>query len=290
MGEWPQMRGITEARGTYEGARDRAAELIGLIEVLGVRVPQYGRLREYAKQFATICGAGNGRPPRGLNLERLHRGLLEVAELSLIIEHLAGDGGVPGLLGVLAPAMSGGITLGDEKNQSSARDFQFEMLVAALFKRAGYGVALSEPDVIVTTNHGNVGIAAKRPRSQDNLRRLFEDADDQIRRSGYHGIVAIDISFLLLPNNLHIPAGDGGRGIVKAAVDAFAADTWKDARLFVDPSRTFGYIAYAALVAANHATPKLSVARGCVFGNFIPFSDDRMVILREFRERVTCMV
>jgi hypothetical protein len=42
----------------------------------------------------------------------------------------------------MKPAMSGGITLNDEENQSSARDFQFEMLIAALFKRAGYGVPL----------------------------------------------------------------------------------------------------------------------------------------------------
>ena len=229
----------------------------------------------------------------------------------LIVEQLASDPSTPGLLKVLTAAMSGGRTLADEQNQSSARDFQFEALVAALFRRADYDVRLAEPDVVVMTELGPIGVAAKRPRSEGNLRRLFEDADDQIRRSGHDGLVAVDISYLLLSNNLHIPATDGGFKVIKEAIDAFAADTWEDARRFVNPARTIGYIAYGALVAARHGVPRrsirgclfallpfmpgaknrspqLSVARGCSFGNFIPFSDPRMSLLRQLRERVTC--
>lgn len=306
------MLGMTEAQGSYEQIRDRAFEIIDAVKALGVRVPPHGRLCRYAKQLKEFCRAGTGAKGK-VDLEQVHRALLEIADMSLIIEHLTRDSVTPGLLRVMTPAMSGGSTLGEEKRQSSARDFQFEMLVAALFKRAGYDVCFEEPDVVVATPLGPVGIAAKRPRSRGNLRRLIEDADDQIRRSGHDGIIAIDISYLLMPSDLHIPANDGGAAVIKAAIDAFAADTWKDARAFVNPRRTIGYIAYGALVAARHGIskrslrgclftfipfignaqatkPQLSVARGCSFGNFIPFADNRMTILREFRERVTCAV
>lgn len=304
----------TQVRGSYEALRDRALEVIEIVETLGVRVPKHGRLREYAKQLAAFCESGAlGASSRKIELEIVHRAILEVSEWSLIVEQLAREPITPGFREVLRPAMSGGKTLADEQNQSSARDFQFEMLVAALLKRAGYEVRFGEPDVVVATELGTVGVAAKRPRSQGNLRRLFEDADDQIRRSGHNGIIAVDISYLLLPNNAHIPATDGGFNVIRTAIDAFAADTWEDAREFVNPARTIGYMVYGALVAARHGVPKrsirgclfaalpflpgakhrspqLSVARGCSFGNFIPFSDDRMPMLRQLRERVRCTV
>ena len=145
------MLGVTESAGSYEDFRDRALGLISTLENWGVRVSPYGRLREYAKQLSWFCDALQyGK--RGLNLERIHRALLEVADLSLIVERLGNDPST-GFMDILAKSMSGGITHDDEKRQSPARDAQFELLLAAFFHRAGYAVELAEPDVQVQTPH-----------------------------------------------------------------------------------------------------------------------------------------
>ena len=283
------MASFTEAGGTYAEARSWALNAIERFETVGVRVPQYGRLREYAKQFEHAVRAIETGEAGRLNLEYLHRALLDVTELSLIAEQFATATPVSGFRYAADRAMKGGKLLGDEKNQSSARDFQFELFIGAIFKRGGYDVSFEEPDVIVRGDFGDVVIAAKRPRSMDNLPRLFEDADKQIDRSGKPGLVAIDISFLLMPNDLHLPAAADAVPLLNAAVDAFAADTRKNAARLVRSPVTIGYISYASMLVVDYERPQLVVPRACTFGRFIAVDDPRMSILVELRARVTCI-
>ncbi len=279
---------FTEAGGTYEQARSWALNAIERFETSGVRVPQHGRLREYAKQFEHAVRAIETGEAGRLNLEYLHRALLDVTELSLIADQFATATPVNGFRYAANRAMKGGKLLGDEKNQSSARDFQFELFIGAIFKRGGYDVSFEDPDVIVRGSFGDVGIAAKRPRSMDNLPRLFEDADDQIDRSGKLGLIALDISFLIMPNDLHLPAAAEAVPLLNAAVHAFAVDTREKASRLVRSPRTIGYISYGSMLVVDYDKPQLVAPRACTFGRFIAVDDPRMSILVELRERVTC--
>lgn len=266
-----------------------ALNTIERFEIAGVRVPQYGRLREYAKQFEHAVRAIETAEAGRLNLEYLHRALLDVTDLSLIAEQFATATPVKGFRYAADRAMKGGRLLADEKNQSSARDFQFELFIGAIFKRGGYDVSFEEPDVIVRGSFGDVVIAAKRPRSMDNLLRLFEDADEQIDRSGKPGLIAVDISFLIMPNDLHLSAAAGAGPLLNAAVDAFAVDTRKNAGRLVRSPATIGYISYAAMLVIDYKRPQLIVPRACTFGRFTAVDDPRMSILVELRARVTCI-
>lgn len=283
------MARFTEGGGTYAEARSWALSAIERFETAGVRVPQYGRLREYAKQFAHAVRAIETGEAGRLNLEYLHRALLDVTELSLIAEQFATATPVKGFGYAADRAMKGGKLLGDEKNHSPGRDFQFELFIGAIFKRGGYDVWFEEPDVIVRGDFGDVVIAAKRPRSTDNLPKLFEDADDQIDRSGKPGLVAVDISFLIMPNDLHLPAAADAVRLLNAAVDAFAMDTRDNAPRLVRSPSTIGYISYASMLVVDYERPQLVVPRACTFGRFIAVDDPRMSVLVELRARVTCI-
>lgn len=284
------MKRFTEADGTYRDARSRALEVIERLEAAGVRVPKHGRLREYASQFEHAVQASETGAAGRLNLPHLHRAILDVAELSLIADQFATTEPVAGFRYAASRAMKGGKLLGDEKNHSSARDFQFELFMGAIFKRASYDVHFEEPDVVVGSNFGHVVIAAKRPRSMDNLQRLFEVADDQIARSGMLGLIAVDISHLIMPNDLHLPAAEGAVRLLNDAVDAFAVDTRKNSSRLVRSPGTIGYISYGSLLAVDYDRPRLVVARACTFGRFIAVEDSRMSMLVELRDRVTCSV
>lgn len=250
---------------------------------------RYGRLREYAKQFEhAVRSIETGEAGR-LNFEYLHRALLDVAELSLIAEQFATAMPVNGFRYAADRAMKGGKLFGDEKNHSPGRDFQFELFIGAIFRRGGYNVWFEEPDVIVRGDFGDVVVAVKRPRSTDNLPRLFDDADDQIGRSGKLGLIAVDISFLLMPNDLHLPAAADAVRLLNAAVDAFAMDTRDNARRFVQSPSTIGYVIYASMLVVDYERPQLVVPRACTFGRFIAAEDPRMSILMELRARVTCI-
>ena len=251
-------------------------------------MPKHGRLREYAKQFEEAVRAIETGEPGRLRLEYLHRAILDVSELSVVADQFATDTPVKGFRYAASRAMKGGKLLGDEKNHSSARDFQFELFIGAIFKRGGYDVYFDEPDVVIQGSFGEIVIAAKRSRSMNNLKRLFEDADDQIARSSKLGLIAIDISFLIMPNDLHLPASANAVGLLNAAVDAFAQDTRKNAARLVRSPRTIGYISYGSMLVVDYERPQLVVPRGCTFGRFIAGDDPRMSILVELQERVTC--
>lgn len=283
------MQRFTQTGGTYAEARTWALEAIARFETAGVRVPEHGRLREYATQFEqAVRATETGEAGRRLNLEYLHRAILDVMEFSVIAGQLATETPVTGFLYPANRAMKGGKLLADEKNKKSARDFQFELFIGAIFKRGGYDVYFAEPDVVIHGSFGEIVIAAKRSRSMGNLPRLFEDADHQIDRSGKLGLIAVDISFLIMPNDLHLPASANAVALLNAAVEAFAADIRKNAHRLVKSPRTIGYISYGSMLVVDYERPQLLVPRGCTFGKFIAADDARMSILQELRDRVTC--
>lgn len=78
---------------------------------------------------------------------------------------------------------------------SAAWDFQFEAYVAAVVQLSGYQVNFSEPDIIVCDELGTFGIAAKRPRNENGIKRNLEKAVKQINKSGLEGFIALDCSF-----------------------------------------------------------------------------------------------
>jgi hypothetical protein len=251
-------------------------------------VPVHGRLREYAKQFDHAVRVIETGDADRLSIEYLHRALLDVGELSLIAEQFGTVTPVKGFRYAASRAMKGGKLLEDEKNQSSARDFQFELFMGAMFKRGGYDVSFEEPDIVVSGAFGEMAIAAKRPRSKDNLGRLFQDADDQIDRSGKLGLIAVDISFLIMPKDLHLPAAAGAVPLLNAAVHGFAIDMQDNATRLALSRGTIGYISYASLLVIDYEKPQLVTPRACTFGRFVAVDDPRMSILMELRARITC--
>jgi hypothetical protein len=80
-----------------------------------------------------------------------------------------------------------------KKMQSTGRDAQFELLLAAFADNAGLRpVDLAEPDVTCVLDGATVVIAAKRLKRVARLRNEIKDAAHQIKRSGRPGIIAID--------------------------------------------------------------------------------------------------
>jgi hypothetical protein len=61
-------------------------------------------------------------------------------------------------------------------------------------------VRLSEPDVVVSVEGADYGIAAKRVKSRAQLKRRAEDGVGQIGTSTKHGLLFLDVSNLMNEN------------------------------------------------------------------------------------------
>jgi len=194
--------------GTFPHLRDRTAALIAFLEANGVRVNPSSRLAQYLKQLNAAVAADGVTVPKGLDLAIWHRCLIEVADLDLVARSLSIAPGVKGWKEALSRALSGGVVRTDEIKHSPARDIQFELIIASMFCRAKYEVDLAEPDVVVTSETPQIGIAAKRPRSFNNLDEMIKKADKQIKGSGLQGIIALDLSIIAAPGDEHITTRD----------------------------------------------------------------------------------
>ncbi len=90
----------------------------------------------------------------------------------------------------------------DDRGESKGRNAQFELYTAAICENAGLvPVVFEEPDITCVVGGVKFGIAAKRIKHLQQLRKRVKDAADQIARSNLSGIVAIDASLALNSDN-----------------------------------------------------------------------------------------
>jgi hypothetical protein len=273
---------------TFPHLRDRAAGLIAFLEANGVRVNPSSRLATYLKQLTAAMKADGVSVPKGLDLAIWHRLLIEVEDLDLIVRSLSAPPEVRGWKELVSRALSGGVVRADEKKHSPARDFQFELIIASMFRRAKYGVELAEPDVVVTSENPQIGIAAKRPRSVSSLDEMIKKGDKQIKGAGLQGVVALDLSVIVSPEDAHITTSDFQAAFnhVKDIANSFIRRNGPHIASLVDRTRTFGVIVHVALPIFERETPRLAYARRWAVSNLCDDADPRTATLKAITERL----
>lgn len=84
-----------------------------------------------------------------------------------------------------------------EDASSAARNFQFELVLLALCDLAGLHGYVGEPDIVLESPTGRLGVAAKRLASQRALPERVLEAVTQIRDSTGSGVVALNIELIV---------------------------------------------------------------------------------------------
>jgi hypothetical protein len=81
----------------------------------------------------------------------------------------------------------------------AAKDFFYELEMAALWKKCGFAVELAEPDVVVSGNglSAPLGVACKYPSSWDQIHSHVSKGYRQITRHGYEGLVCVGLDQLV---------------------------------------------------------------------------------------------
>lgn len=95
---------------------------------------------------------------------------------------------------------------------SKGRDAQFHLLLAATCQNAGLQPQLAEPDIVCKIDGKDFGVAAKRLKSLERLDERIDEGVDQLRRADMPGVIAIDVTIALNPENRrYIAAGEADR-------------------------------------------------------------------------------
>lgn len=176
--------------------------VIDRLTAAGVRVPSGSRLHSYVKAFEAALPHAYSKRPDDL-LRVCHRALAELHDFDQIATTLCSAPEIQGWRERVVEALGGGILRTDEKRHIRARDTQFELAVAAFLRRKGCEIEFAEPDIVATAHGVTFAIAAKRPRSRRNLDNVIRDAGNQLLRGGVNGLVAVDTSVIVNPDDNH---------------------------------------------------------------------------------------
>jgi hypothetical protein len=165
----------------------------------------------------------------------LAEGLLEahrsVMELYLVASALEGR---TDSLATGVPRALGGSPLARDDSTSFSRNFQFELLTAALLRLAGIRrVSLAEPDIRIAAGNTYVGIAAKRIRSLAERKREhhLSKAIEQLRLQGLGGYVFLNLDSVVADafhREGHIAATSLLSSVTQGALDYIAATQTED--------------------------------------------------------------
>ncbi|GAG16023.1 unnamed protein product, partial [marine sediment metagenome] len=95
----------------------------------------------------------------------------------------------------------------DDRGQSTGRDTQFQLYVAAICQSAGLvPVGYEEPDVTCVVDGIKFCIAAKRLKNVSNLRKHVKKAAQQIETARLPGMIALDTCVALNRSNMRFIA------------------------------------------------------------------------------------
>lgn len=89
----------------------------------------------------------------------------------------------------------------EDSDQSDGRNAQFHLLNIAICKKAGMSPCFAEPDIICDVGGRNFGIAVKRIKNLNKLEKRVSAARDQIKRCGFPGIIAVEVTLAVNPKN-----------------------------------------------------------------------------------------
>jgi hypothetical protein len=254
---------------------------------LGIPTVPSSRINSYRAAFESLKRAEEEKRRPELSLaEMMLHATVELAQLKTIIkaataatERAIWDEQLRRLVSGMSIPTPG-------SKHSPAHDFQFETYIAAVAELSGYKVSFAEPDVVVRKGTRIFGIAAKRPRSKRRIEKNCRKAANQIRQSGLPGIVALDVSFALYPNQC-VNTNDlsGGLRFVQAAVNNFVKSYYHDLADACRDAGALGVLACLQLPVLNYGhdpTPQLASVVRWLLAPYCEPDDERLRWIIEF--------
>lgn len=217
---------------SFEDDLREIQEVYAQFSRLGVSTVPSSRINAYRDAFESLKRAKDERRLDHPLAVRVLQTLMEFAQLKTIIKAAMASPNRAAWEEQLRKLVSGPSAHVAGSKHSPAHNFQFESFVAAVCELSGYEIGFAEPDVVVRDDSCAFGIAAKRPSSKRRIEKNCRKAANQIIRSGLPGLIALDITPSVYPDQC-INTNDlaGATLFVQSAVNNFTADNH---RMFCD--------------------------------------------------------
>jgi hypothetical protein len=183
-----------------------------------------------------------------IDVALLHHLFVEVNDFDEILATVAQPPIAPALCAQISKALSGNPHRADDKN-STARDTQFELVVASTLSRSGYHVEFVEPDLRCHRDDESFVVAVKRIKAGGKLQTRLKAGWQQVVNSGLQGIVVVDVSCILNPKDAPFVAADAMRAqdFISSLLTDHVKSTTVGMRHALTPGYVFGLLFHAAI-------------------------------------------
>jgi hypothetical protein len=173
--------------------------------------PQFSLVRQFLTDLSNLGSAATASKWTEFDFKPLYDAAIVVLRLSNAVAALRDDR--VALRRRLTTIFSGGLTQNLLPDQ--AKDHFYELEIGASLKRAGFTVALREPDIIVSGAGltQEIGLACKYPSSEARIHQSISKGYQQITGQRLAGCVVLGLDLIVLRGNLNAspPFMDFGR-------------------------------------------------------------------------------
>lgn len=172
------------------------------VERLGLSLSPASRLMRMRRSLLKADGSPVGVVlPDAPSFETVLEALRDVQLLELVFDRLPPDADAE-TVAIVRRLLQDSVLPEAGKAHSPGRDAQVELFVAAICRGAGLlDVVHGEPDMRCSFQGKPFGIAVKRIKSQKRFVDRVHEGAKQVAKAGVAGIVAVDTSLALNPNN-----------------------------------------------------------------------------------------
>lgn len=185
--------------------RDTAEFVIASLNALGINPHAESRLMRMRRVLMEAAGT---IPPDHADFEVAIEAERDMQLLQYVFEQEHARSAHAGFQRLLRRLTDDAVLPQDNRNQSTGRDTQFELFVGAICQAAGFlPVEYPDPpDVACFVEDTAMGVEAKRIKSTTQVKKRIAKAAKQIKQSCMPGVIALDTSVALNPNNDRITA------------------------------------------------------------------------------------
>ncbi len=183
---------------------ETAKFVIDSFRALGINPHSQSRLMRMHRLYTEIAGV---IPPTHPQFETALEAERDMQQLAYILEREHAKSAHAGFKCLLRKVVDDSVLPQDDRGESKGRNTQFELYVAAVCQAAGFlPVDYQEPDVTCTIKGAQFGVAAKRLMSVNQTKKRVPKAARQIEATGVPGVIALDTTLALNPNNIRVTA------------------------------------------------------------------------------------
>jgi len=210
---------------TRRSRAENAKFVIASIKALGFSPEPQSRLM---RMHRVLTRAGGSIPPEDPEFQTVLEAERDLQVLGFVFDQGEAHPTDVEFQRLVKKALKDSLLQHQDRGQSKGRDAQFELFVAAICQNAGMlPVSREEPDVTCHVGGIKFGIAAKRIKNVNKLKKHIRKAADQIKKARLPGIIVIDTCVALNRDNERItrPIPDEQFALVyREVMNRFIAD------------------------------------------------------------------